>query len=430
MAQAVPASSAEAAEANTHSAPRNVVSGLSCLPGAVHAGNQIICELRATTPVASRIQLFSTSDAVRVPAVVETRAGQTHLNFQASIDPAARQQVVTLTATLDGDSVQNTFLVTAASTPTLHAPGKQFVKAGARVNFQVEAADPADMAVQLAAANLPPGATFDPLTGRFEWKPEPSQIGKYQISFTATNVARQSSTGQVAIDVDSGKPVLDPEDEVCSPGAIGIVRGKWLLEGAGSFADPSGNSEQLGGSSLKANGVNLPILSIAADKINFLCPMVDPGTELSLSVATDAGVSGPIVSTMQRATPQIFSLDGISGHQGAVSFPHTANVAIQRNFRIAGYPAQPGDSLLIWSTGFGAGSDIAGAVSVTLGGINAEILSVRPVEGNAGLYAIEVRVPDGVIFGDNVPVQLQVSLIDGSKATSNSVTIAAEPAGQ
>lgn len=71
---------------------------------------------------------------------------------------------------------------------TLAVPGNQTVTTGAWINFTVTPTDlnPGRI-VTLSATRLPAGATFDPSTGFFSWKPGSSQTGYYTITFTATD---------------------------------------------------------------------------------------------------------------------------------------------------------------------------------------------------------------------------------------------------
>jgi uncharacterized protein (TIGR03437 family) len=102
-----------------------------------------------------------------------------------------------------------------------------------------------------------------------------------------------------------------------------------------------------------------------------------------------------------------------------------------RNSQIPAHPAQPGDGIVLWGTGFGpAGQVNAGQLAVKVGTVDVNADGVQAVPGHAGVYAVQVRVPASTTFGDNVPVQLQVTGVDGKTVSSNTVTIAIEPALQ
>ena len=64
-----------------------------------------------------------------------------------------------------------------------------------------------------------------------------------------------------------------------------------------------------------------------------------------------------------------------------------------------------------------------------IGDIAGEVESVNAVPGSAGLYAIQTRVPAGTVFGDAVPVQIQIAT-PGGQFNSNTVTAAIEPVRQ
>jgi uncharacterized protein (TIGR03437 family) len=187
---------------------------------------------------------------------------------------------------------------------------------------------------------------------------------------------------------------------------------------------------ELGGTKVKVNGQNVPVLFSSATRVNFLCPVMDPGTQLSVTVETDAGTTEPVTTMMQEASPTILSLEDQSQAQGVVSFPDTTDLAMMRNFRVPAHPAQPGDQIMIWASGLGPTAASAGTVLVKLGDAAAKVESVNAVSGQAGLYTIQVQVPVVVAFGDAVPVQIQVATPDGRQFNSNTVTATIEPVRQ
>ena len=72
--------------------------------------------------------------------------------------------------------------------PVLQAIGDQVVNEGVLLSFTVNATDPDNDPLTLSASNLPFGATFDPLTGEFAWRPDFAQAGTYSgIRFEVTD---------------------------------------------------------------------------------------------------------------------------------------------------------------------------------------------------------------------------------------------------
>jgi uncharacterized protein (TIGR03437 family) len=134
---------------------------------------------------------------------------------------------------------------------------------------------------------------------------------------------------------------------------------------------------------------------------------------------------------MQSASPWIFSLGGSAQTQAMASFPGTHELVMTRNAQFAAHPAQPGETILFLGTGFGALVDtFPGTVSVQIGGVDAEVEGLSAVPSHAGLYTLQVRVPVPMAFGDEVPVEVQVTGPDGKLFRSSGITIAIEPAGE
>src|SRR2546425_622918 len=92
---------------------------------------------------------------------------------------------------------------------TLTVPGNQTGTTGAWINFTVT---PIDLnpgrTITLSTTQLPAGATFDPSTGVFSWKPSSSQTGYYAITFTATDDSSppSSNTRNMGIQVNQAAP--------------------------------------------------------------------------------------------------------------------------------------------------------------------------------------------------------------------------------
>jgi uncharacterized protein (TIGR03437 family) len=76
-------------------------------------------------------------------------------------------------------------------------------------------------------------------------------------------------------------------------------------------------------------------------------------------------------------------------------------------------PAKPGDIIILWGTGFGAtnppapsGQVVTGAPAVvvnptvTVGGINAPLVSAVLSPGFVGLYQVAIQIPDSAPNGD------------------------------
>jgi uncharacterized protein (TIGR03437 family) len=138
-----------------------------------------------------------------------------------------------------------------------------------------------------------------------------------------------------------------------------------------------------------------------------------------------------MLGTMQAMSPKIVSSAGSVQQSEVISFAGTADLVADRNYRFAAHPAQPGDEIVIWTTGLG-GLDLPPAeeVQVKIGDVYAGAESVQMVSGRAGLFAIQVRLPAGIPPGEAVPVQLKLLTTDSHQVLSNIVTATFESVRQ
>jgi len=105
----------------------------------------------------------------------------------------------------------------------------------------------------------------------------------------------------------------------------------------------------------------------------------------------------------------------------------TSLLATPRSYLNLGQPAEPGDTISILATGTGLETNSA-LLQVSIGGIATKANQVQAMPNMAGIYQIEVTVPNGVAPGAAVPVKIQVPDSSGNTVGSNTVTIAVEAA--
>lgn len=88
----------------------------------------------------------------------------------------------------DVASTTTTINVVRNKPPILYVLQNKTVTEGEELRFKLKASDPDDDALTFTATNLPEGASFDPATGTFTWKPDKGSAGSYYgISFTVTD---------------------------------------------------------------------------------------------------------------------------------------------------------------------------------------------------------------------------------------------------
>jgi len=386
--------------------------GLTCSTQTVQGGNWFDCEVQlnsSNVPEVARLVLASANPDLKIPAVIATRPGQTRITFKVYADPLATQRNSSLTVQFGATAVNDAVSVTPASAPVLSIPQDVATVFGKQVSATVSAADPTGLTVVLSASGLPDGASFEPGTGRFSWTPTQSQQGNYSITFTATNSAHASSTGHLAIVVDSGKPVITGiynaaslAQRACSPGSIASLTGRWLAAVDTPMSNPSGTVTELGGTRVRVNGGYVSVVYASASRVDFVCPGSDPGTLLTVAVENAAGTADPVSTNMYRTAPGLYSADGAEIGQGQITLAGTSLLATSRDYLALGQPAEAGDSITIRATGM---ASLDGALPIVkIGDFYAQARSMAAVPGVAGVYEITVQVPLGIPEGDAIPV--------------------------
>jgi uncharacterized protein (TIGR03437 family) len=155
-----------------------------------------------------------------------------------------------------------------------------------------------------------------------------------------------------------------------------------------------------------------------------LCPNGQPGDAFQVPLETPAGVSAAFSTNMLAANPALLPVEGST--QGRIFHAGTTRLASVQDVKNAGEPAQPGELLEIHATGL----DSSLPLFVNIGGVPADVKSVAPSAGEAGVWTILVKVPPASATGTAVPVLVEVTSPDGHQLTSKPVTIAVEPVRQ
>ena len=67
---------------------------------------------------------------------------------------------------------------------------------------------------------------------------------------------------------------------------------------------------------------------------------------------------------------------------------------------------------------------LSNKVSLMVGGVEIEPAFAGLASGTAGLFQVNVKIPQNVPFGPAIPLYIKVVLADGSVVASNTVSIA------
>jgi uncharacterized protein (TIGR03437 family) len=235
------------------------------------------------------------------------------------------------------------------------------------------------------------------------WQPVNSSNGPVYVTLaagagklTATQILEADLTGaadvpQVSRVVNAASRALDAP---VSPGSLVAILGTGL----------AGGSVQIGGERMQM------VSAGATEIVAVVPPDVAVNAEIEFTAQRGAAISLPRPVVIAAAAPAIFTQDG-SG-QGAGMIADATSGALNT----ADNPAQAGDKVVISCTGLGSAD--ASAMSVTIGGQDAQVISAAPVANSPGMYQVRVVAP-GEVSGSTVPVT-----ITAAGQTSPMVTMA------
>jgi len=120
------------------------------------------------------------------------------------------------------------------------------------------------------------------------------------------------------------------------------------------------------------------VLYASSTELSVLCPNLSPGAGLQIAVETESGVSQPVTTSMQEATPMLLTLEESTQGQALIAISGTGQLAMVRNFKVNAQPAQPNDPISVWATGLGAPQDTGSLqIIVKVGDISVTADSVQ-----------------------------------------------------
>ena len=180
-----------------------------------------------------------------------------------------------------------------------------------------------------------------------------------------------------------------------------------------------------------------PLFFVSPGQINFQVPFLGiTGTSQQQITITNGTQSTTITVTLRPYAPALFTTNTQGSGQASTVIAGSATLAAPSGAFPGSRPARAGEFLSIYCTGLGDVSNRPGLGSaspsnplaqtlvqptVTIGGVNAQVLFSGLAPGFVGLYQVNVKVPDAAPTGAAVPLILTIGGVP-----SNTTTIAVE----
>jgi uncharacterized protein (TIGR03437 family) len=182
-----------------------------------------------------------------------------------------------------------------------------------------------------------------------------------------------------------------------------------LVAAAGTGPEPP---QQLNGVTVLVNGTPASLIYVSAAQLSAIIPNGVTGANAQVVVQYQGQNSAPVTVPLTAASPALFTANSSgSGQALAVNADGSANGA--------SHPAAQGSVLTLFVNGV-LSQFLAGALSVTIEGQQAAIVSSTAAPNAPGVTAVQVQVPFGIPAGAAVPVTVQV----GGASSPAGVTVA------
>jgi uncharacterized protein (TIGR03437 family) len=190
------------------------------------------------------------------------------------------------------------------------------------------------------------------------------------------------------------------------------------------FVNGTGLPASLDGVSVLIDGKAAYVEFVSPTQINFVAPASDSLGPVSVQVKNKAGTSNTATAQLHSESPAFFLWNNKYAAASHTDFSLAASPSVFSGAK----SAEPGETIILWGTGFGAtnpaadpGQLTSGAPSVvtlpvvTIGGVQAEVFGAALSPGFAGLYQVAVEVPKSLSDGDHAIV----AQVNGVQSAAN-----------
>jgi uncharacterized protein (TIGR03437 family) len=249
------------------------------------------------------------------------------------------------------------------------------------------------------------------------------------------NAPKPAGSYGFVVKVPTGPPAISAVVDSASFGPA-IESGSWVtIQGSNlanttrSWKDSDFNGSNLptslDGVSVTINGKPAFVAYISPSQINVQAPSDNSTGAVAVVVNNNSVLSAPVMAQLQAAAPAFFLYPGTT-YAIASRLPGYVPVGTPSA------PAKPGDTVVLWGTGFGAtnpavsagvvvsGTPMATTPTVTVGGVAVPVMNALLTAGSVGLYQITIQLPANVPTG---AVEVQASVSGAQRSSGGNVFV-------
>ena len=266
------------------------------------------------------------------------------------------------------------------------------------------------------------GATYFVAVGNFSSRGGPITL-RYSITRRTATVGQISAAGVVSAASFQGSGVAPGEIITIFGSNIGPPALTGLAVSSGRVATRVGDTRVL------FDDTPAPLIYVAGGQLSCVVPYnVASKSSVGITVEYQGQNSNTVNVPVQATRPAVFTANSSGAGQGAI-------LNQNNSVNSSSNPADRNSVVVLYATGEGATTPAGldgqiasaifpkpnGAVAVTIGGANAEVLYAGAAPGLvAGVFQVNVRVPQATTPGSAVPVQVRV----GNTTSRTGVTLA------
>ena len=273
----------------------------------------------------------------------------------------------------------------------------------------------------------------------FDWTPPATDVGN--ITLYAAGNAANGNNQESGDHIYTTSVPLTPAAATSSKPSIaaggvvngasfqpGIMQNSWFTIKGTNLSETtrlwSGNDitngqlpTSLDNVTVTVNGKAAYIEYVSPTQINALAPADDSVGTVDVKVSVNGQTSDAFAATLNAFSPAFFTFDGKYAAATHADNSLLGKAGLFASAPNATTPAKPGETIVLYGTGFGPTSpgftagqlptavgNVATSYTVTIGGVRADVSFAGMLPNFAGLYQFNVKVPDTVGDGDQAVV--------------------------